>query len=146
MKTLSILVGFVVCLFVAAPARALTCTMDSVLDLAKVDTRALEYINQHKCLIDLLRTRSKLTPKQETLCTNVTISASTRAAVQFVSSTTLTGAENIDPTVTDSTAPAAVVPAGALTPTGGTTVTAYFFNHDGSAARACRPCVKITRQ
>lgn len=145
MKKLSVLVGLLVSVAIAASAHALTCTIDSVLDLAVKDTKAIDYINQHKCLLDLLRTRAKGTPKEEVLCTSTTISASTRAAIQFVSSSTLTGAEIIDPTVSDSVSPAAIVPAGALTPSGGTTVTAYFFNHDGSAARVCRPCVKITR-
>lgn len=137
--------GFCSAAFGAEPT---TCsfppTLDSFQKVAPQDKWNAADHNRILCALNSLERRSKQGGVLETVCADVTVPASTRQLVSLGLASSVTGTETVFPTVKDTVNPSRLEADG-WQGIGGTTVSIWIFNRDGTNARSGRACAGVVR-
>jgi hypothetical protein len=119
-------------------------TLDTFQKVAPQDKWNAADHNRILCALNSLERRSKQGGVLETVCADVTVPASTRQLVSLGLASTVAGTETVFPTVRDTVNPSRLEADG-WQGIGGTTVSIWVFNRDGTNARSGRACVGVLR-
>ena len=129
-------------------AEPTTCSFPPTLDtfqrVAPQDKWNAADHNRILCALNALERRSKQGGVFETVCADVTVPASTRQLVSIGLTSTAAGTETVFPTVKDGVNPSRLE-ADSVQGIGGTTVSFWVFNRDGTNARSGRACAGVVR-
>lgn len=123
------------------------CTFPSppdALATANPGDQALPIVNRHACILNRLQQHVLTTAASETVCGDITVSASTRQTFNLTAPATLTGSEVIVPSVRDLVSPH-FVEVGPVAAASGTTIALTVFNRDVAAQRTAKLCALIVR-
>ena len=133
-------------LLVASAHHALgqSCTLNTTIPLAKAGEQAIGHINQHKCMLDLLKTRALGTPKSEPICESITIDAGARTPVVLTAAAPLLNIETLAAEVHETGTDARLVLDG-MHRASSTLITVWVWNRDAISSRSGKVCVEVVR-
>lgn len=136
-------------LLAAAPTSAQTCdhvstacSLESAMPTSNPRTCALDVMNKHACMLNLLRERAVGSGSTRTACTSITVPAGTRSTYALSLQASLLGSEIIVPSIAEESQPPMLDVAGQISGASGTTVSVPVFNR-AEQARTGRLCVAV---
>lgn len=129
-------------------AEPTTCSFPALTDdfqsVANLDKWTAPHHNRLLCAINRLQDRAIAAGAPETVCSNITVPASTRQLVNLTTASSIPANTPAFASVVDPVNPSRLQEDG-IQGASGTTVAVWVFNHDSANSRAGRLCATVIR-